>query len=62
MSDVNLFHLVQEYCRLAKIMNPSDAVFYRMMAILELAQFDAELSCLISEADHLIAHELGIKE
>lgn len=56
----SLFSLLQEYCHLAKIMNPTDAEFARMMAILELAQYDAELCCLINEADHLIAFELGI--
>jgi hypothetical protein len=55
-----LFLLVQEYCKLSKLLEPSSEDIDRIAAILELAQYDRELNCLINEADHLIAHELGL--
>jgi hypothetical protein len=60
--DSTAFEIVQEYCILSKLENPSERDLGRITAILELAQFDPGLSCLINEADHLIAYELGICE
>ncbi|TBR56657.1 hypothetical protein B4U84_28880 [Westiellopsis prolifica IICB1] len=61
-SDATVFLLVQEYCRLSKLLEPSERDIERISAILELAQYDNELNCLINEADHLIAYELGLSE
>lgn len=52
--------IVQEYCRLSKLAHPSDKELNQIGVILELAQYDPELSSLINEADHLIAYELGL--
>lgn len=57
-----VFLLVQEYCKLSKLLEPSERDIKRISAILELAQYDSELNCLINEADHLIAYELGFSE
>ncbi|KST69938.1 hypothetical protein [Mastigocoleus testarum] len=56
-----LFDLVQEYCRLSKLFKPSERDIDKIAAILELAQYDAELNCLINEADRLIAYELELQ-
>ena len=56
-----LFDLVQEYCRLSKLFKPSEKDIGKIAAILELAQYDAELNCLINEADRLIAYELELQ-
>lgn len=61
-SNATVFLLVQEYCRLAKLLEPSERDIESISAILELAQYDSELNCLINEADHLIAYELGLSE
>ena len=61
-SDATVFLLVQEYCRLSKLLEPSERDIERISAILELAQYDSELNCLINEADHLIAYEIGLSE
>lgn len=61
-ADQNVFVIVQEYCRLSKLINPSEQDLSRLEAILELAQYDSELSCLINEADHLVAYELELSE
>lgn len=54
------FESLQEYCTLSKIMSPSEQELDRLAEILEMAQQDSRLSCLLNEADHLIAHELGL--
>lgn len=56
-----LFDLVQEYCRLSKLFKPSERDIDKIAAILELAQYDAELNYLINEADRLIDYELELK-
>ncbi len=61
-SNETVFLIVQEYCRLSKLLEPSESDIERISAILELAQYDLELNCLINEADHLIAYELGLSE
>ncbi|QLE46577.1 hypothetical protein FD723_40925 (plasmid) [Nostoc sp. C052] len=61
-SNATVFLLVQEYCRLSKLLDPSESDIEGISAILELAQYDSELNCLINEADHLIAYELGFSE
>jgi hypothetical protein len=61
-TDPTLFLLVQEYCSLSKLLDPSERDIERLSAILELTQYDQQLSCLINEADHLIAYELGLSE
>ena len=58
----NTFAIVQEYCKLSKLQAPSEKDIEKLTAILELAQYDPELSCLINGADHLIAYELGLSE
>jgi hypothetical protein len=58
----NVFSIAQEYYRLSKLQNPSESDLDRLTAILELAQYDSELSCLINTADHIIAHELDLSE
>jgi len=60
--DVTTFAIVQEYCKLFKLEEPSERDLDRITAILELAQFDPGLSCLLNEADHLIAYELGLSQ
>ncbi|MDJ0693923.1 hypothetical protein [Mastigocoleus sp. MO_188.B34] len=57
----HLFDLLQEYCRLSKLFEPSERDIDKIAAILELAQYDAELNCLINEADRLIAYELELQ-
>jgi hypothetical protein len=59
-SDRNLFTIFQEYCKLSKVINPSEQDLDRLEAILELSQYDAELSGLINEADHLVIYELEL--
>lgn len=54
--------IVQEYYRLSKLAHPSDKELNQIGVILELAQYDPELSSLINEADHLIAYELGLSQ
>lgn len=61
-SALSAFAIVQEYCRLSKLVHPSDKELNRIGAILELTQYDPELSNLINEADHLIAYELGLSQ
>jgi len=60
--DFTTFAIVQEYCRLSKLEDPSEKDLDRITAILELAQFDLGLSCLLNEADHLIAYEMGLSK
>lgn len=55
-----LFKIVQQYCTLSKLDNPSEQDFTRIEAILQLAECDPELSCLLNQADHLIAYELNL--
>lgn len=59
-SATNLFAIIQVYCRLSKIANPSEEELAKFVEILNLAEYDPELGCLINEADHLIAYELGL--
>ncbi len=54
--------ILQEYYRLSKIYNPTNQELDKLSAILDLAQYDSELSDLINEADYLIADELGLVE
>ena len=62
MSDRAMFDIVQEYCRISKIKNPSARDLDRLEEILVLSQYDAELCSLINEADHLIAYELELPD
>lgn len=59
---LSIFEIVQKYCKLSKLVHPSDNDSNQIAAILELAQYDPELSSLINEADHLIAYELGLSQ
>jgi len=56
----HLMSLVQKYCDLSKLQDPTDSDLNKLAAILELSQYDPELSNLINQADHLIAYELGL--
>lgn len=58
--DPTLVALIQEYYELSKIISPTEAEFERLAAIVDLAQYDTDLSSFINEADHLIALELGL--
>ena len=61
LEDFNLlFSQLQKYCRLSKIVLPTDAELDELAEILDAAQDDPRLSCLLNEADHLIAYELGL--
>jgi len=55
-----LFFLTEDYIRLSKVQNPSEQDLDRLRAILDLAQYDSELSSLLNEADHRIADELDL--
>ncbi|RUT03874.1 hypothetical protein DSM106972_047880 [Dulcicalothrix desertica PCC 7102] len=59
-SNEQLLALVQEYTKLSKLIKPCDEDIDRITVILELAQYDPELSSLIDKADDLIADELGL--
>ena len=54
--------LFSEYCQLATCAELSEAQANRMLEILDKAQEDSILDFLITEADHIIAHELGLME
>lgn len=56
----HLTNLVQKYHELSKLQDPSDSDLDKLAAILELSQYDPELSNLINQADHMIAYELGL--
>jgi hypothetical protein len=58
--DPTLVELTQEYYRLSKIECPTEADLEKLTTILDLAQYDTDLSSFINEADHLIALELGL--
>jgi hypothetical protein len=60
--DETVLLLVREYCRLSKLLEPSESDIERISAILQLAQYDSELNSLINEADHLIAYDLGLSQ
>lgn len=52
--------LVYEYCALAVKCTLTDEAADRMAEILQKAESEPLLSFLIDEADHLVAHELGL--
>ncbi|MDJ0708433.1 MAG: hypothetical protein QNJ46_34620 [Leptolyngbyaceae cyanobacterium MO_188.B28] len=52
--------LVYEYCALAVKCTLTDEAADRMVEILQKAESEPLLSFLIDEADHLVAHELGL--
>jgi murein L,D-transpeptidase YcbB/YkuD len=52
--------IVREYCSLAVKKNLCDDDEVRMNAILELAETDGLLDFWLNEADHFLAHELGL--
>ncbi|MDY6937748.1 MAG: peptidoglycan-binding domain-containing protein [Cyanobacteriota bacterium] len=51
-----------EYCQLATCSQLDEVQADRMMEILERSQNDAVLNLVITEADHIVAHELGLME
>lgn len=61
-SDPTLSALVEEYYRLSQLSELSKTDLERLVMILELAQYDAELSDLVNFIDHIVAQELGIEE
>ena len=56
------FKLVQKYCRLAKVQNPTPDEDRQLDALLLLAEYDDQLSTLFDEATELLNYELGIME
>lgn len=54
--------LLREYCRLASCKKLTDKDADRLTKILTLAEADKQLSFLLNEADHFMAHELGLLE
>ena len=59
-ADSNLSSIIDEYCRISLKDNPSDVETDRLIAILELGDYDEELRSLIQIADHLITYEIGL--
>ena len=57
---LNYKELVYEYCALAVKCTLTDDAADRMVEILRKAESEPLLSFLIDEADHLVAHELGL--
>jgi hypothetical protein len=55
MTTQALSNLVNTYYQLSCIEQPSSQDLDKIQSILELAQYDEELSTLINEADHKIA-------
>ncbi len=56
------FKLVQKYCRLAQVQNPTPEEDRQLDALLLLAEYDDQLSTLFDAATELLNYELGITE
>lgn len=52
--------IMQEYCQLASRKQLSEQDAERLKEILTLAEANPELTFLLNEADHFMAHELGL--
>jgi hypothetical protein len=52
--------ILREYCQLASQKHLSERDAEQLTAILILAETDGALSFLLNEADHFLAHELGL--
>lgn len=52
--------IIHEYCTLASQQTLTEQQASRLEEILEKAQSDSWLDFLIDEADHILAHELGL--
>jgi hypothetical protein len=52
--------ILREYCQLASQKHLSEGDAERLTKILILAETDGALSFLLNEADHFLAHELGL--
>ena len=53
-------NVLREYCQLASQKYLSEQDAERLTAILVFAETDGALSFLLNEADHFLAHELGL--
>ncbi len=52
--------ILREYCQLASQKTLSEADVDRLTEILTIAESDNKLTFLINEADHFLAHQLGL--
>lgn len=52
--------ILQEYCQLASLKELSEQDVKRLEEILILAKLNPELTFLLNEADHFMAHDLGL--
>jgi hypothetical protein len=52
--------ILREYCHLALQKELTEAATERLTEILTLAESDKELTLLFNEADHFLAHQLGL--
>ncbi len=60
LAEASCLALVHEYCRLATRPSLSEAESQRLDELLELAEQDGRLDFWINEADHVIAHAIGL--
>lgn len=58
----NSFILVQEYCRLSKVFDPSDEQIERLSEIIQMGESNKFLESLLVEADLLMDYELTSAE
>ena len=61
-SDPTLRSLTEEYRRLSKLTDPTEADLEALAIILDLAQYDAALCCWIDRVDREVSEQLEITE
>jgi hypothetical protein len=61
IADANCLNMVRDYCRLAVQPTLSEHDAAQLNSILEQAETDGCLDFWISEADHFLDHELGLR-